>query len=102
MRRGSVFVPTGNRPLRNGPRTGRGRAFGVGLSLALACGPLAAAPSAGTEPPPRLRLVLQITVDGLRGDLLGRYREGLSPDGFRSLLERGTVFTNAHHEHANT
>jgi predicted AlkP superfamily pyrophosphatase or phosphodiesterase len=62
---------------------------------------LALAPAAAASEP-EVRLVLQITVDGLRGDLLDRYREGLSPDGFRSLLERGTVFTNAHHEHANT
>ena len=54
------------------------------------------------QPEREVRLVLQITVDGLRGDLLNRYGDRLGEGGFRSLLERGTVFTKAHHEHANT
>jgi len=48
------------------------------------------------------RLVLQITIDGLRGDLLDRYAANLSADGFRYLLERGVVYDNAHYLHANT
>jgi predicted AlkP superfamily pyrophosphatase or phosphodiesterase len=52
-----------------------------------------------SEPP---RLVLQITVDQLRGDLPMRYRDRLPPGGFRHLFEHGTHFTNAHHRHANT
>lgn len=51
---------------------------------------------------PDVRLVLQITIDGLRGDLLNRYADKLSADGFKSLLNNGTVFTNAHYQHANT
>jgi len=49
-----------------------------------------------------VRLVLQITVDGLRRDLLDRYRQRFSQGGFRYLLESGTFFTNAHYQHANT
>ncbi len=49
-----------------------------------------------------LRLVLQVTVDGLRGDLLERYRARFGPGGFQRLLEQGTVYTNAHYQHANT
>lgn len=49
-----------------------------------------------------IRLVLQITVDGLRPDLIsrgaGRFEEG----GFKYLLENGAVFANAHYQHANT
>ena len=52
--------------------------------------------------PPDLRLVLQITVDGLRGDLLHRYGDRFGEGGFRYLLERGAVYTNAHYQHANT
>ncbi|WP_294948951.1 alkaline phosphatase family protein [Sulfurivirga sp.] len=52
-----------------------------------------------TEPP---RLVLQITVDQLRGDLIGRYGAGMGKDGFYYLLSHGKVFANAHHRHANT
>jgi predicted AlkP superfamily pyrophosphatase or phosphodiesterase len=48
------------------------------------------------------RLILQITVDQLRGDLLTRYHERLRRDGFRYLLDNGTVYANAHHRHANT
>lgn len=51
---------------------------------------------------PEIRLVLQITVDGLRGDLLNRYQAGFDKDGFNYLLKRGTVYTNAHYLHANT
>lgn len=49
-----------------------------------------------------IRLVLQITIDGLRGDLLDRYQSGFGNDGFRALLRGGTVFTNAQYLHANT
>jgi len=51
---------------------------------------------------PEIRLVLQITVDGLRGDLLNRYQAGFGKDGFRYLLKKGVVYTNAHYLHANT
>jgi predicted AlkP superfamily pyrophosphatase or phosphodiesterase len=49
-----------------------------------------------------IRLVLQITVDGLRGDLLTRYQAGFGKDGFRYLMKQGTVYTNAQYQHANT
>jgi predicted AlkP superfamily pyrophosphatase or phosphodiesterase len=49
-----------------------------------------------------IKLVLQITVDGLRADLLNRYKAGFGKDGFRHLLETGTVYVNAHYQHANT
>ena len=51
---------------------------------------------------PGIRLVLQVTVDGLRGDLLNRYQAGFGEDGFRYLLQQGTVYTNAQYQHANT
>jgi hypothetical protein len=53
----------------------------------------------GVEPP---RLVLQITVDQLRGDLPMRYQDRLGDGGFRYLREQGVVYRNAHHAHANT
>ena len=58
---------------------------------------LARAPSS-----PEIKLVLQITVDGLRGDLLHRYENNFGQDGFRYLMQKGTVYTNAHYQHANT
>jgi predicted AlkP superfamily pyrophosphatase or phosphodiesterase len=48
------------------------------------------------------RLVLQITIDQLRGDLPTRYYNRLSEGGFRYLWEKGVVYRNAHHPHANT
>jgi len=49
-----------------------------------------------------IRLVLQITVDGLRADLLNRYQASFGKDGFQYLLRQGTVYTNAQYQHANT
>jgi len=48
------------------------------------------------------KLVLQITVDQLRGDLIARYGRHFGDGGFRYLLENGAYFANAHHRHANT
>lgn len=48
------------------------------------------------------RLVLQVTVDALRGDLPNRYYDRLGENGFRYLWENGTVYDTAHHAHANT
>jgi predicted AlkP superfamily pyrophosphatase or phosphodiesterase len=48
------------------------------------------------------KLVLQITVDQLRGDLPTRYYDRLGEGGFRYLWESGVVYRNAHHAHANT
>jgi predicted AlkP superfamily pyrophosphatase or phosphodiesterase len=48
------------------------------------------------------KLVLQITVDQLRGDLPTRYYDRLGEGGFRYLWEHGVVYRNAHHAHANT
>ena len=63
------------------------------LLLSILCVDLSA------EPP---RLVLQITVDQLRGDQLTRFSDRLSDGGFRYFLDEGTVYANAHHSHANT
>ena len=48
------------------------------------------------------RLILQITVDQLRGDLPMRYFDRFGEGGFRYLLEEGIHYNNAHHTHANT
>jgi len=49
-----------------------------------------------------IRLVLQLTVDGLRADLLSRGNDRFGEGGFRYLLDNGAVFANAHYQHANT
>ncbi len=48
------------------------------------------------------RLILQITVDQLRGDLPSRHLDQFAAGGFRYLLEEGIHYDNAHHTHANT
>ena len=53
----------------------------------------------GTATP---RLVLQITVDALRGDLPTRYAHVLGEGGFRYLMDQGIRYSNAHYQHSNT
>jgi len=77
------------------------RIFGVFILLALSLFLTAPAASAG-EDHPDIRLVLQLTVDGLRADLLTRSGDRFGERGFRYLLDNGAVFANAHYQHANT
>jgi predicted AlkP superfamily pyrophosphatase or phosphodiesterase len=53
---------------------------------------------AGEQP----KLVLQITVDALRGDLPSRFSNVLGDGGFRYLIEQGIHYTDAHYQHSNT
>jgi len=73
------------------------------LTLALAGIALPAvaqnAASAETEKP---KLILQITVDQMRGDFPMRYKDRLGEGGFRYLMEKGTHYINAHFQHADT
>jgi len=66
----------------------------LAILLVLATGQLAAADAP--------RLVLQITVDGLRGDRLDLYSENFGKDGLNYLRNKGVVYHNAHYLHANT
>lgn len=63
---------------------------------------LAGALSVSASGAPEIRLVLQITVDQLRGDLPGGVMDRVGEGGFRYLYEHGTVYLDAHHRHANT
>ena len=74
------------------------------LSMAVLCGMLghsvlASAGAWAAEPP---KLILQITVDQLRGDLLTRYLDRMGEGGVRYLLDEGVIYQDAHHAHANT
>ena len=71
----------------------------VFLSIALLVLLSSASPTPAANSP---RLVLQITVDQLRGDLPGRFANRLPDGGFRYLMENGTWYTDAHYLHANT
>ncbi|MBL4798351.1 MAG: alkaline phosphatase family protein [Oleispira sp.] len=48
------------------------------------------------------KLIVQITVDQLRGDLPTRYYQRLAEGGFKYLWQEGLVYSDAHHAHANT
>lgn len=48
------------------------------------------------------KLILQITVDQLRGDMPSSVYSRLGENGFRYLYEQGIVYENAQHRHANT
>lgn len=64
----------------------------------------AAEPLAPQDSPvaPVPRLVLQITVDQLRGDLPGWFIKNMGEGGFRYLMNQGVWYADAHHAHANT
>jgi len=62
----------------------------------------AVAPPAWNDGGPAPKLILQITVDQLRGDLPGRYLDRMGDGGFRYLVQHGIWYADAHHAHANT
>jgi predicted AlkP superfamily pyrophosphatase or phosphodiesterase len=74
------------------------------ISMLLVAFLLADACTADKAPEPHSapKLILQITVDQLRGDLPTRYYDRLGDGGLRYLWENGVVYRNAHHAHANT
>jgi predicted AlkP superfamily pyrophosphatase or phosphodiesterase len=57
---------------------------------------------AAESPGQNVKLVLQITVDQLRGDTLSRFGDRFGQGGFRYFLDHGSHFINAHYRHANT
>jgi len=70
----------------------------IAVALLAACNVTDAAAQAERD----VKLVLQVTIDGLRGDLLSRYGNNFGEGGFRYLMKHGAVYTNAHYQHANT
>lgn len=54
---------------------------------------------ASSSSPPRL--ILQITIDGLRGDLPFKYMDRFGSSGFRYFMEKGVVYTNSHYQYSN-
>ncbi len=72
----------------------------IGLYLVLAlCLPFSAYAQGRPSGPP---LVLQITVDQLRADLIHRFSEGFTEGGFNRLMKKGVWYIDAEHRHANT
>jgi len=52
--------------------------------------------------PNKPKLILQITVDQLRGDLPERFMKNMPEGGFRYLKSQGAWYANAHYGHSNT
>lgn len=50
----------------------------------------------------RVKLVLQITIDQLRGDQPLIFKERFGEGGFKLLFNRGAYYANAHYSHADT
>ncbi|THB72171.1 MAG: alkaline phosphatase family protein [Desulfobulbaceae bacterium] len=48
------------------------------------------------------KLVLQLTIDALRQDLIHRYSHVLGEGGFKYLQDQGVNYSNAHYQHSNT
>ena len=74
-------------------------ALAMTTTIARAADPLSPQGDAVERTP---RLVLQITVDQLRGDLPGRFVKNMGKGGFRYLMDHGIWYADAHHAHANT
>jgi predicted AlkP superfamily pyrophosphatase or phosphodiesterase len=77
-----------------------GRIYLATLILALLA--ICASTAHSNQEEDEIRLVLQLTVDGLRADLLSRPSERFGEGGFAYLNKTGTTFANAHYQHANT
>ena len=75
------------------------RLSGIVQGAAIIAALFFALPAAAGDKP---KLILQVTVDQLRGDLPTRYYDRLGEGGFRYLWESGVVYRDAHHAHANT
>ena len=74
----------------------------LAMALAASIG-VFAAPSvdtAGAAEQPKL--ILALTIDGLRGDIPFRFADRFGPGGFRYLMENGVVYDNAHYQHSTT
>ncbi|BHH85896.1 alkaline phosphatase family protein [Desulforhopalus sp. 52FAK] len=54
--------------------------------------------AADSNPP---KLILQITIDGLRGDLPFKYMDRFTCGGFKYFMDKGVVYTNSHYQYAN-
>jgi predicted AlkP superfamily pyrophosphatase or phosphodiesterase len=78
---------------------------GVALIACTALGTVATGTAVAEDRPDGehgVRLVLQITVDQLRGDMPSRWMDRMGDGGFRKLMSEGIVYADAHHRHANT
>ena len=80
-------------------RSGRRMWLQACMTFAAVAITIVASPALAREKP---RLILQVTVDQLRGDMPTRYYDRLGEGGLRYLIDEGIYYDDAHHDHANT
>jgi predicted AlkP superfamily pyrophosphatase or phosphodiesterase len=88
---------------RRTPDSSRCRPRAAIFTALVACFALAGCVHSRSQP--EIRLVLTITVDQLRGDVLSRYQDRFTADpgsGFGYLQNHGVVFSDANFDHATT
>lgn len=74
--------------------------FGRAMALATAATLLLGSQASAAKEP--VNLVLQVTVDQLRGDMPLRFKDRFGEGGFRYLMDKGIHYTNAHYGHSTT
>ncbi|MFT5697938.1 MAG: putative AlkP superfamily pyrophosphatase or phosphodiesterase [Desulforhopalus sp.] len=47
------------------------------------------------------KMIVQITIDGLRGDLPYKYMDRYGSGGFKYFMDEGVVYTNSHYQYSN-
>ncbi len=85
--------------IRGNPIVNKGRSRWLLLAAAASFCLAAPETKAQADSP---KLVVAITVDGLRGDMLPRFKDRFGPDGFRYLMDKGVNYTKAHFQQSNT
>ena len=70
------------------------------LALCLCFGSLS--PTLGRAQEVEIKLVVQMTIDQLRGDMPARFAQNFGEGGFKTLMNQGVWFSNAHYRHATT
>ncbi|MCB9471902.1 MAG: alkaline phosphatase family protein [Candidatus Obscuribacterales bacterium] len=74
----------------------------VAMFLVVATATSSGLPAFAAEKDTKIKLVLQITIDQLRGDQPLIFRERFGEGGFKLLFDRGAYYANAHYCHADT
>lgn len=73
----------------------------IGVAVALLIGAIVLSSACGEQSAGKPKLILVLSIDQMRFDYLTRFND-LYTGGFRTLLDQGAVFSEAHYHHAMT
>ena len=73
----------------------------IGVAVALLIGMIVLSSACGEQSAGKPKLILVLSIDQMRFDYLTRFND-LYTGGFRTLLDQGAVFSEAHYHHAMT